>query len=385
MRIVFWQKELSFHQAPHIRALAARHDVVWVVHEELAPYRQSLGWSVPDSGAATVFVAPDNAQIEAILAERPDDSVHVFAGITNHPTIKEGFERCLALPLKMGLLTESRDGTGWQGVARFLVNWRQRRQAGGRVSFVLCMGYTGPHGGRRWFRRCGYPDAKLFPYGYFIEPPARSPAPTTRPNGPVRLLYVGQFVHRKGGDLLLTALRTLSDLDWTLTLIGDGPEKDAWAALAQETGIAGRVEFLPVMKNAEAMERVVESDLFVLPTRFDGWGVVVNEALMRGVPVVTSDRCGAADLLQDPERGEIFASGSAPDLARALRRRIARGPKSPELADRIQTWSRCIEGDGAADYFLQVLAHCFENGPRPTPPWLSPATKSRPAQELTAC
>jgi glycosyltransferase involved in cell wall biosynthesis len=187
-------------------------------------------------------------------------------------------------------------------------------------------------------------------------------------------------VERKGGDLLLTALGTLRDLEWEIKFIGDGPERVRWTELAQSAGIADRVEFLPVMKNDDAMTLVAESDLFVLPSRFDGWGVVVNELLMRGVPVICSDRCGAQDLLQEPWRGDIFASGSASSLAAALRRWIVRGPKSHELTERIRAWSRCIEGDIAADYLLEVVANCFENGQRPTAPWLCEV--DRPAAAL---
>jgi phosphatidylinositol alpha-1,6-mannosyltransferase len=377
MRLVFWQKELSFHQVAHIRSLAERHEVLWVVHEELPAYRQNLGWNVPDAGKSRVIVAPTDAEISRILAEKPEESVHIFAGITTFPTIQEAFQRCLTMTPRMGILTESRDGRGWRGLARMLLCWRERRRAGNRISFILCMGYNGKHSGRRWFRRCGYPDAKLFPYGYFIEPPTSVPMNVSRRlPGRVRLTYLGQFVERKGGDLLLNALGTLRDLDWELKLIGDGPEKACWVELAQQVGVADRVEFLPVMKNEAAMEIVAESDLFVLPSRFDGWGVVVNELLMRGVPVICSDRCGALDLLHDSWRGEVFASGSAASLAAVLRRWIARGPQSAELTERIQTWSRCIEGDIAANYFLDVLAHCYEGGPRPTPPWLMPEMKA---------
>ena len=56
----------------------------------------------------------------------------------------------------------------------------------------------------------------------------------------------------------------------------------------------------------------------MLPSRFDGWGAVVNEALMVGTPVICSDRCGASDLIENGRNGYVFEAGNA----RALRERL---------------------------------------------------------------
>jgi len=60
-------------------------------------------------------------------------------------------------------------------------------------------------------------------------------------------------------------------------------------------------------------------DLLVLPSLHDGWGVVVNEALIQGVPALVSDACGAKTLIEVSGAGSIFEAGSADDLMRVLR------------------------------------------------------------------
>ncbi len=377
MRIVFWQNILSFHQAPHIRALARQHEVVLVAEADISNDRKSLGWSVPDTGNAQVVIDPSTKVIQSLIREKVEESIHIFSGINSFPMVEKAFHYCLATRARMGLLVENRDDRGLIGLGRLMMYRRDRYRFGHRISFILNMGYDGPHGGRHWYRRCGYPEAKIFPYGYFVDPPVRDDILTSLSSrsalssGPVQLMYLGQFVSRKGVDLLLDALALLREQDWMMKIVGGGPMKKAWMDRAKCRGLHDRIQFLPVMSNNAALEVLADSDLFILPSRFDGWGVVVNEALQRGVPVICSDRCGASDLLKASWRGETFISESIPDLGNVLRRWISCGKRTPERTQRIKNWSCCIQGDVAADYLLAVLAHCDQNGPRPMPPWFS--------------
>jgi glycosyltransferase involved in cell wall biosynthesis len=118
------------------------------------------------------------------------------------------------------------------------------------------------------------------------------------------------------------------------------------------------------------IQRLSACDLLVLPSNGkEGWGAVINEALMCGVPVVCSARCGASDLIKYPCQGEIFKTGSPQALANALRSRIAQGKPLPELRDRIREWSGCIRGESGAEYFLNLLEHVYGELPRPKAPW----------------
>ena len=367
MRVVFWQNILSFYQVPHITALAAfpGTEVVWVVQQAITPDRVAQGWKVPDVPGVEVVVAPDDAAVQCLVSERPADSVHIFSGIHQDPIARKAFYQCVKTPAQIGLLNEP----PFPGRLRDLVSppfHRVHRLLHGRhVDFVLAIGHMAVD----FYQSVGYSQSAVFPYGYF---PSALAEPSAKPSGgPVQILYLGQLVERKGVDILLDALGALQDLDWAATLLGGGDQKDALAAQANTLGIGGRVTFHAPMENALAMQKVAASDLFVLPSRHDGWGVVVNEALLRGVPVVCSDRCGASDLIREPWRGETFKSGSAPSLASVLRRRITAGKQSPEAGHRIQEWSRCIEGPSVAAYLRDVIAYTKPKAQtaRPVPPW----------------
>lgn len=116
------------------------------------------------------------------------------------------------------------------------------------------------------------------------------------------VLAVGQFIHRKGFDLLLKAAKKLPQ-EVGIYLAGALPTEE-YAALAAGMGQIHFVGFL----DKEALKRYMQaSDLFVLPTREDMWGLVINEALANALPVVTTDRCIAGtELIQDGVNGYLI-------------------------------------------------------------------------------
>ena len=360
---------LAFHQVSHITALAAHPGVAvtWVVQEALSPERSALGWTVPEIAGVEVVVAPDEAAIRRLVSERPDDSVHVFTGIHQDPVARKAFYLCAHSAAKVGLLVEAPFPGRLRDLISPILHRAHRLFYGKRIRFIIAMG----HMAAEFYESVGYSRALIFPYGYFPPAPADSSDPTAGlpRKSEVQLLYLGQLTQRKGVDLLLDALGPLTDLDWRLTIVGSGDQKDTLAALSKQLGLERRLTFYASLENQAAMRLMGQSDLLVLPSRHDGWGVVVNEALMRGVPVICSDNCGSSDLLAESWLGEAFAAGSVPSLKAALRRWISRGRRTPEETEKIRAWSRRIEGDVAARYLLQAIRCALFQEPRPSPPW----------------
>jgi len=137
----------------------------------------------------------------------------------------------------------------------------------------------------------------------------------------LRFLYCGQLIYRKGVDLLVEAFCESARFfpGIVLTLVGDGPlrgdlESQIPASLRNRIRFAG---FRPV---ADLPRFFAETDVFVLPSRHDGWGVVVNQAIAAGLPVICSDAVGAgADLVADGVNGRVIPAGSCPGLISAIR------------------------------------------------------------------
>lgn len=113
------------------------------------------------------------------------------------------------------------------------------------------------------------------------------------------ILGVGQFIHRKGFDVLMEAAKDM-DRNIGIYIVGGKPTEE-YLKMQDEYGLS-QVHFEGFKTKAELAEYFKAADLFVLPTREDIWGLVINEAMAYGLPVVTTNKCVAGmELIADKE------------------------------------------------------------------------------------
>lgn len=368
MRLVFWQGILSPHQAPYIRALAERPewDVTVVVECPMTPDRTAMGWKVPSLGQARV-VTSSAFTVASVLRECGEDAIHLLEGIRGRSIVRHILPVLRKRSARLGIISESANSSGVKGwLRRLAYTWDGLRYASD-IDFILAMGSQGVN----WYRECRFPESKIYPFSYVTDEENGSIPRIGRlqVDEGVTLAFLGQLIPRKGGDILLRALASQTDKSWRLRMAGEGEDRSSWERLAAQLRISERVTFTGALANGAGRAMIGAADLLVLPSRFDGWGAVVNEALMQGVPVLCSDRCGARDLLAEPWRGEVFKADSVDCMRGVLSRWIGRGKRTPQVTERIRTWSRCIEGQTVADYFSAVLRNVYEGAPRPIAPW----------------
>ena len=130
------------------------------------------------------------------------------------------------------------------------------------------------------------------------------------------ILAVGQFIHRKGYDLLIQAMAQL-DVNIGCYIVGGKPPQE-YLDLVRDSG-AKNVHFVDFKEKPELERYYLAADAFVHPTREDIWGLVVNEAMAKGLPVVTTDRCIAGLELVKPEIGRIVPADNVDLLARTIK------------------------------------------------------------------
>jgi glycosyltransferase involved in cell wall biosynthesis len=160
-------------------------------------------------------------------------------------------------------------------------------------------------------------------------------------DGDVVVLSVARLWPEKGHDTLVRAIAATDDPRLVLVLAGDGPERERLRALADELGV--RLVLAGDLPHERVIEAYCAADVFALLSDREPWAVVVNEAAACGLPLVLSDRVGAAfDLLRDGENGSLVPAGDAEAAAAALRRlvvdphaRLAAGARSREL---VRAW-----------------------------------------------
>lgn len=118
------------------------------------------------------------------------------------------------------------------------------------------------------------------------------------------ILAVGQFIERKGFDILLRAFAGMSD-DFGLYFVGGEPTEQYLNIVKKED--IKNVHFIGFKRKDELKEYYAAADIFVHPTREDIWGLVVNEAMAAGLPVITTNRCGAGlELIKNSENGFLI-------------------------------------------------------------------------------
>jgi glycosyltransferase involved in cell wall biosynthesis len=171
-----------------------------------------------------------------------------------------------------------------------------------------------------------------------VAPPGTDRAPVVRLNTTstlVALLAVGAVVPRKGYDVLIEALAGLLDLPWRLTIVGDcsrSPETVAQLTSAIiRHRLAPRITIEDAVSAARLAELYAVSELFVLPSRYEGFGMAYAEAIAHGLPVIGTT-AGAIPDTVPPEAGVLIPPDDVPALAAALRRLIENADERAQFA-----------------------------------------------------
>lgn len=137
-----------------------------------------------------------------------------------------------------------------------------------------------------------------------------------------KFVYVGRLASEKNLTMLIRAFGNVvkqTGSDWKLLLVGDGPERDSLEKLATESGLADQVTFAGGFPWYRVPGWLAQSDVLVLPSKSEPWGLVVNEAMVCGMPVIVSQTCGcAADLVRKGVNGFTFDHARQAELEEHL-------------------------------------------------------------------
>jgi glycosyltransferase involved in cell wall biosynthesis len=167
------------------------------------------------------------------------------------------------------------------------------------------------------YSNLGIPSEDIFPFGYFV-PRMSNARPKqismVKARSGLRLVFVGSLTSTKGVDVVIEAVNSLDREGTAIMLDAFGPGDPS---RYQFDNVATR--YRGTFPFGTAQNLIAEYDALVLPSRYDGWGVVVNEALMAGVPVVCSDCVGAGVVVEAWGCGATFASEDVSALKVKLR------------------------------------------------------------------
>jgi glycosyltransferase involved in cell wall biosynthesis len=261
------------------------------------------------------------------IAKTPKDAVLLFDGLAYAvipPALIRGFDRTIValvhhpLCLEAGLDPERADELRALEIAALA-----------EAQHVIV---TSHHTGRSLIEDFAVPAAKVT----VAEPGTdRSARAIGSGHAHVQLLAVGSIIPRKGYDVLIEALAALPDRNWHLTIAG--AERDAVTAATvraavSDAGLQTKVTFKGAVDEAELAALYAAADIFVMPSLFEGYGMVLTEAMARGLPIVCTTGGAAAETCPDGAALKV-APGDAVAFRGALTTLLADPALRAKLSD----------------------------------------------------
>ena len=168
---------------------------------------------------------------------------------------------------------------------------------------------------------------------------------------PPQLLTCASLTKRKGHDVLIESLKCLKHQHWEARFVGDESLDPAWASALKEriksSGLNDRIELVGTVKNLTIEYQ--KADVFVLPSRFEGYGMVLSEALAHGLPIISTD-AGAIPEVVPKSAGILVSPGDHLALAAAMQKIIVDRDlrkkmqlNAQTIAHDLPSWKNCAE------------------------------------------
>jgi glycosyltransferase involved in cell wall biosynthesis len=204
------------------------------------------------------------------------------------------------------------------------------------------------------YQQAGMPPTKLFPFGYFVPSddvvPTHSSSFKLVDSSDLRIIFIGSLIRRKGADLLGEAIQRLATMGCKVSADIYGPG-DASSIPANDANM----HYRGIIPFGQAQQVIAPYDLLVVPSRYDGWGVVVNEALCASVPVVCSNTTGAGAVAVAFGAGLSFAAGDVISLSNVLARLAAKPALLKAMRMAAPLAAHALQPDVAARYMFDVI------------------------------
>ena len=167
---------------------------------------------------------------------------------------------------------------------------------------------------------------------------------------------------------LLQAFASAAIQDAKLVFAGDGAQRAELEKEAAARGVSDKVEFLGFVNQSQLPRLYKAADLMVIPSRYEPFGLVVNESMLCGCPVIASDRVGAVrDLITHGETGYVYPHGNTNALATLLKSALADPAHLQSIREhalqRIATWTPKASADALVEAVERALARSHKTVP----------------------
>lgn len=361
--LVFWQNIISIHQLPYIKELAKSDSVkriIYVAEKLLSENRVKLGWEISEESGLNnleLILGPSVVEIHAIFLDNPN-AHHFFSGLRANPLVFQAFKISLDSEIKRHLIVEGPFLYTYpkylHTIKTFILDYKFFKH----IDKVFAIG----HHAINWYPIFGFKKEQIISFCYVVKKSRIIEVKAIK--GPLKIVFVGALVKRKGLSHLINTLSDFSE-DYLLHIIGKGDQFNSINNQIAKLQLEDKIKLVGILTNNEIRNILENYDILILPSLHDGWGAVVNEALMSGLFTICSDKCGAKVLIRDNFNGKVFSSQRKSSLKDSLKYCFENLEEIRTRKIEIKSWSKCIEPKTIAQYFLSSL----ESPISQTPPW----------------
>lgn len=348
-------------------------EVHYVFNNDFREERKASNWNDGDFGKAWITelfreANPDET-IDKIFCENPQ-AIHVVNGLDSL-IMRKIKKRLFSYNVPLVVLSERpvlMGGIFEKLLRKVFFQLKYRRlyhQFKSYVKAFLPLGQLGVD----TFRRYGWRRDVMFPFMYNPQLTDISVLSDKDIHRRVRFLYVGRFYYKtKGIDTLMKATSFLKG-DWSLDLVGgyglNADEVIEWANTRKQVHYKGRWNSLEVTKKMQ------EYDVIVIPTKYDGWNLLVNEGLHAGIGVITTNEAVSHEIIEKCGAGIVVEADNPRKLAEALQFAINHPEEVSAWKHKASLFVSRISTPVVGQYMIDTINYCIYNeGIRPKCPWV---------------
>ncbi len=372
--LVFW-----FSQPPKVERGAYNeitylwdNKVYYICLGEWGEERKKLNWDDDNYGNAVVVNLNKqenvNDQIETFFAEHPD-AIHIIPGFTSEISQKVS---AIAFRRKSRLcvLTERPNAFGnilVRMIRKVYVSVKYRKLwkiFDPYLDILLPLGQTSVNE----YATFGWDRKKMFPFMYCPEAEPLTSEPADFTAKPVQMLFVGRFMYStKGLDVLCKALDGLKG-NWKIDFVG-GYGKDH-GTMMKWIDNNPNANYLGIWESNKVISKINAYDVVVVPSKYEGWNMIVYEAMMAGIGVITTDQATSDELVTASGAGKVVKSYSVKQMKTVLQEIV----DSPKVLNNWREKAKAYQGrivpERVARYLVDILDWKFYGKiDRPRCPW----------------
>jgi len=374
MKVVTWQPVFTEHQSHTIRALGEelKNPVTIIAGKSNLEERQLQGWIPPKADDLDVYYLPSKRWWKegVALFKRYPDAIHLFSSLWGDWRFFLLLIEAQRRGVRTGLITEPysevsvgylNDDMGLEIRIKARLRPLIYRMAGLLVASKFKAVFPISEQAVEQFIRIGVKNKCIFPFGYFVPAITKLIPPIVHNNSELQLVFIGSLIERKGIPLLIEMIQRCHRCNIKVHLDVYGPGDSSVFQGVEKISYKGVIPF------GQAQSVMAAYDLLVLPSLHDGWGVVVNEALLQGIPVLVSDQVGTKTLVEKSGAGAVFECGNVEQMVHYIESLTLHPDLLNEWKSSAVSFRTKLTPDVAAKYMSSCLQDKMRN--KPENPW----------------